>query len=394
MMRKVCAGLLAAVCLMSMMPKAGATDTVDTENAAEVVLVAPVVDVPCAVLMEKETGTILFEQNAREQREPASVTKIMTMLLVMEAIDGGKLNYDDIVTVSAHAASMGGSQTWMKEHEQMTVHDMLKAVAVVSANDGSVALAEHLAGSEEAFVAMMNQRAEELGMNDTHFVNCSGLPAQGHVTTAYDIALMSRELMNNHPDIRQFTTIWMDTIRNGAFQLSNTNKLIRFYDGATGLKTGSTDSALYCLSATAERNGMELIAVVMAGTTSEKRFEAAKSMLDFGFANYALKDVYPDQALAPIDVILGERSTVQPVLKESCRILLDKAELDQVTTELELAENVEAPVEAGQTLGSMKIMVGGQLRQSIDIVADAGVERLGAGEIFAKLLKIFLLRAS
>lgn len=394
MMRKVCAGLVAAACLMTMMPGAGATDAVDAADTVDAVSVTPVVDVPCAILMEKETGTILFEQNAREQREPASVTKVMTMLLVMEAIDSGKLNYDDIVTVSAHAASMGGSQTWMKEHEQMTVHDMMKAVAVVSANDGSVALAEHLAGSEEAFVAMMNERAAQLGMNDTHFVNCSGLPAQGHVTTAYDIALMSRELMNNHPDIRQFTTIWMDTIRDGAFQLSNTNKLIRFYEGATGLKTGSTDSALYCLSATAERNGMELIAVVMAGATSEKRFEAAKSLLDFGFANYALKDVYPDQALSPIDVILGERSTVQPILKESCRILLDKAELDQVTTELVLAEDVEAPVEAGQTLGSMKITVAGQLRQSIDIVAADAVARLGTGDIFLKLLKMFFIRAS
>lgn len=386
MFRKLCAWFLAATFVMAATPRVCAAE------AEETVSVAPVVDVPCAILMEKETGTILFEQNAREKREPASVTKIMTMLLVMEAIDSGRLNYDDIVTVSAHAASMGGSQTWMKEHEKMTVRDMLKAVAVVSANDGSVALAEHLAGSEPAFVEMMNQRAAQLGMLDTHFVNCSGLPAQGHVTTAYDIALMSRELMRNHPDIRQFTTIWMDTIRDGAFQLSNTNKLIRFYEGATGLKTGSTDSALYCLSATAEREGMELIAVVMAGATSDKRFEAAKQMLNFGFANYTLKDIYPDQALPPIDVMLGERSTVQPVLKGSCRILLDKAEADQVETQLILAENLEAPVEAGQIVGSMTINVAGECRQSIDIVADAEVARLSTGDIFVRLLKMFCLR--
>lgn len=386
MFRKLCAWFLAATFVMAATPRVCAAE------AEETVSVAPVVDVPCAILMEKETGTILFEQNAREKREPASVTKIMTMLLVMEAIDSGRLNYDDIVTVSAHAASMGGSQTWMKEHEKMTVRDMLKAVAVVSANDGSVALAEHLAGSEPAFVEMMNQRAAQLGMLDTHFVNCSGLPAQGHVTTAYDIALMSRELMRNHPDIRQFTTIWMDTIRDGAFQLSNTNKLIRFYEGATGLKTGSTDSALYCLSATAEREGMELIAVVMAGATSDKRFEAAKQMLNFGFANYTVKDIYPDQALPPIDVMLGERSVVQPVLKDSCRILLDKAEADQVETQLTLAENLEAPVEAGQIVGSMTITVAGECRQSIDIVADAEVARLSTGDIFIRLLKMFCLR--
>lgn len=386
MFRKLCAWFLTATFVMAAVPRVCAAE------AEETVSVAPVVDVPCAILMEKETGTILFEQNAREKREPASVTKIMTMLLVMEAIDSGRLNYDDIVTVSAHAASMGGSQTWMKEHEKMTVRDMLKAVAVVSANDGSVALAEHLAGSEPAFVEMMNQRAAQLGMLDTHFVNCSGLPAQGHVTTAYDIALMSRELMRNHPDIRQFTTIWMDTIRDGAFQLSNTNKLIRFYEGATGLKTGSTDSALYCLSATAEREGMELIAVVMAGATSDKRFEAAKQMLNFGFANYTVKDIYPDQALPPIDVMLGERSTVQPVLKDSCRVLLDKAEADQVETQLILAENLEAPVEAGQIVGSMTITVAGECRQSIDIVADAEVARLSTGDIFIRLLKMFCLR--
>ena len=275
---------------------------------------APAVEAGSAVLMEKETGTVLYEENAHDKLEPASVTKVMTLLLVMEAVDDGRLALDDMVTVSAHAAGMGGSQIYMKEGEQLTVRDMLKAVAVVSGNDCAVALAEHLAGSEEGFVALMNQRAAELGMEDTCFVNCTGLPAAGHLTCAYDIALMSRELILNHPEIREFTTIWMDSLRDGQFQLSNTNKLIRFYEGATGLKTGSTDAAGYCLSATAERDGMELIAVVLKSPTSDQRFESAKSLLNFGFANYTLTDVYPGQALPPVDVLLGEQDQVQRVL--------------------------------------------------------------------------------
>ena len=229
----------------------------------------PAVSCPSALLMEKQTCTVLFAQDEHTPREPASVTKIMTLLLVMEAIDSGALSYDDVVTGSAHAAGMGGSQIWLKENEQMTVRDLLKAVCIVSGNDAAVALAEHLAGSEDAFVERMNARAQELGMNDTHFVNCTGLPAAGHLTSACDIALMSRELILHHPDIRQFTTVWMDSLRGGESMLVNTNKLIRFYDGATGLKTGSTGSAGYCLSATAEKNGMELIAVVLKGKTSD-----------------------------------------------------------------------------------------------------------------------------
>ena len=246
------------------------------------------VSAPSALLMEKETGTVLFAKDEHAKLEPASVTKVMTLLLTMEAIDAGQLHYDDVVTASAHACSMGGSQIWLKENEQMTVSDMLKAVCVVSANDCAVALAETVAGSEEAFVERMNQRAAELGMADTHFCNATGLPAEGHVTSAYDIALMSRELIRNHPDIRQYTTIWMDSLRDGASSLVNTNRLIRFYQGATGLKTGSTDSALYCLSGTAERDGMELIAVIMKAPTSTQRFEDATNLLNYGFSAYAL----------------------------------------------------------------------------------------------------------
>ena len=258
------------------------------------------ISAPSALLMEKETGTILFSKDEHAKLEPASVTKVMTLLLTMEAIDSGQLSYDTVITASAHACSMGGSQIWLKENEQMTVSDMLKAVCVVSANDCAVALAEQIAGSEDAFVERMNQRAKELGMNDTTFKNATGLPAQGHVTSAYDIALMSRELILHHPDIRQYTTIWMDSLRDGASELVNTNKLIRFFDGATGLKTGSTDSALYCLSGTAERDGMELIAVIMKDATSAQRFEDAKTLLSYGFSTYSLEHVTPQEALPPV----------------------------------------------------------------------------------------------
>ena len=382
-MKRTGALLLSAAVLL-----AGLTTPAGAQEAVQAVVGAPVIDAGAVLLMEKETGQILYEENACERREPASVTKVMTMLLVMEAIDSGRLSYDDVVTVSAHAAGMGGSQVYLKENERMSVRDLLKAAAVVSANDGCVALAEHLAGSEEAFVAQMNRRAAELGMEDTCFVNCTGLPAAGHLTSARDIALMSRELILNHPDIRQFTTIWMDTIRDGAFQLSNTNRLIRFYEGATGLKTGFTDSARYCLSAAAEREGLELIAVVMGAETSEKRFETAKSLLSFGFANYTLLDVYPSQALPPVDVLLGEEQTVQPELARSSRILVEKGDLDKVDTQLTLAESVEAPVEAGQRLGSMTVYVDGVEQESIDLVAGSAVARMTVGGIFARFCRM------
>ena len=315
----------------------------------------PAVSCPSALLMEKQTGTVLFAQDEHTPREPASVTKIMTLLLVMEAIDSGALSYDDVVTGSAHAAGMGGSQIWLKENEQMTVRDLLKAVCIVSGNDAAVALAEHLAGSEDAFVERMNARAQELGMNDTHFVNCTGLPAAGHLTSACDIALMSRELILHHPDIRQFTTVWMDSLRGGESMLVNTNKLIRFYDGATGLKTGSTGSAGYCLSATAEKNGMELIAVVLKGKTSDERFSDAKSLLNYGFSTWSLVTVTPDEVLPPVPVMLGVRGTVQPVLTSENTLLVEKALANGLTKEVALAESVAAPVYAGDTLGQLTV---------------------------------------
>ena len=274
-MKRKLTALLAALCITAVLPvHAGAVDLPLTSRAA--------------VLMEKTTGQMLFAQNEHEKLEPASVTKIMTLLLTMDAIDSGALAYDDVVTVSANAAGMGGSQVWLAEGEQITVEELLKCVCVSSGNDAAVALAEKVAGVTELFVEQMNNRARGLGMDDTHFANPTGLTAAGHVTSAYDIALMSRELLTKHPDIRNFTTIWTDSIRNGTFDLANTNKLIRWYDGATGLKTGYTASAGYCISATAEREGMELIAVVMKGETSDKRNTDAKALLNYGFSAYTL----------------------------------------------------------------------------------------------------------
>lgn len=382
-MKRICALLLTAALLTGPAAAAG-----ETAEAAQ-----PALDLSAAsaVLMEKETGTLLYEKASHEKLEPASVTKVMTLLLIFEALDSGRVAKEDVVTVSAYAAGMGGSQVYLKEGEQMTVGELVKCITVVSGNDAAVAMAEYLAGSETAFVEQMNRRAKELGMGDTTFLNCTGLPAQGHVTSAHDIALMSRELVLHHPGVREYTTIWMDSIRGGQFQLANTNKLIRFYEGATGLKTGSTDSAGYCLSASAEREGMELIAVVLKADTSEKRFEAAKSLLSYGFANYTLTDVYPSQALPPVDVLLGEADTVQPVLAQSSRILVEKARLNEVTTELRLCEDVEAPVEEGQKLGEMVVYVGDEAQQTIPIVADRAVARLTLPGIFSRFLKTLFM---
>ena len=380
-MKKYVSLLLAALTLAAAVPPSGAA------------LADSGLNLSCAscVLMEKETGTILLEENSHEKLEPASVTKIMTLLLVMEAVDSGRIALEDPVSVSAYAAGMGGSQVYLEEGEQMSVSEMLKCVTVVSGNDCAVALAERLAGSEGAFVAQMNQRAQELGMADTTFLNCTGLPAQGHVTSAHDIALMSRELILNHPSIRDYTTIWMDSIRNGEFGLTNTNRLVRFYQGATGLKTGFTSSAMYCMSATAERDGMELISVVMKSPTSNQRFEDARALLDYGFANYSLVPVYPDTPLAPVDVLLGTSAQVQPRPERECRLLVRKGEENQVTTRLSLAENVEAPVEQGQILGQLEVFVGDELRDTIPILSSQQVERLSIPGIFTRMLSKLLM---
>ena len=345
---------------------------------------------PSALLMEKETGTILYAEGEHEPREPASVTKIMTLLLTMEAIDSGALSYDDAVTGSTHAASMGGSQIWLKEGEQMSVRDLLKAVCIVSGNDAAVALGEHIAGSEDAFVERMNRRAQELGMNDTHFVNCTGLDdddsAKEHRTSAYDIALMSRELLKNHPDIKKYTTIWMDTVRGGVFGLANTNKMVRFYSGCTGLKTGFTSGAGYCLSASAARDGMELIAVVMGAKTSKDRFAACKSMLDYGFANFAIYTPVLQEG-ASVPVTLGEADSVAAVPAGQINLLVDKSQRNSIGTELALDETVTAPVSRGQRLGTLTIKAGEQILSQIPLVAESAVSRLTWGQLTLRLLR-------
>ena len=334
------------------------------------------VSAPSAVLMEKTTGTVLYEKNAYEHLQPASVTKVMTMLLVSEAIADGSLRIDDTVTASARAAGMGGSQIWLKEGETMSVGEMLKCVTVVSANDCCVALAEHIAGSEEAFVARMNRRAEELGLTDTHFTSCSGLTdSPAHYSCAHDLAVISRELIS-HDFIKEYTTIWMDSVRNGEFGLSNTNKLIYYYPGATGLKTGFTSGAMYCLSATAERDGVEYIAVVLHAPTSADRFESAKTLLSHGFATWTLVSPTGVGALPPVSVTLGTVDTVQSVLPDGRCVLGAKGSAASLEYEISLPDSIAAPVAQGQQLGTLSMYSGSQLLQTVPLLADCEVPRL------------------
>jgi len=345
----------------------------------------PEVEAPSALLMEAAGGTVLYEKNAHEPLNPASVTKIMTLLLTMEAIDAGSMTLETVLSCSEHAASMGGSQIYLEPGEQMTLHDVLKSIAVSSANDACVMLGEHIAGSEEGFVSRMNERAAELGMVDTHFVNCTGLDAPGHVTTAYDIALMSRELMK-HDLIYDYTTIWMDTVRDGAFGLTNTNKLVRFYDGSTGLKTGFTASAGYCISATARRDDMDLIAVIMKAQTSPKRNEDASNLLNFGFANFAVLKTDPELTNSTVRVRLGQTETVAAELQGGSSIVVDKSAIFRVETNFTMAEEVEAPVEKGQTLGRYTVTLDGNVLCERAVVASQAVERLTVNALYKDLL--------
>jgi len=343
-----------------------------------------------ALLMDIATGTVLFEQNAHDRFAPASVTKVMTLLLIMEALDTGRIGWDDTVTTSETAAAKGGSQIYLKVGEQMSVRDMVKSIAVSSANDCACAMAEFIAGSEEAFVGKMNERAAQLGMKDTHFVNCTGLDddpnAKEHLTSAHDIAIMSRELMKNHPDIQKFTTIWMDTVRDGTFGLANTNKLIRFYNGATGLKTGFTSAAGYCLSASAEREGLGLIAVIMGAETSQIRFNGCKQMLDYGFANFAL--VTPEiTSENKVCVKLGRQDSVKAVPAENAELIIDKSQRNSVSTEIMLEETVAAPVSKGQRLGTLTVKAGEQVLAQVAMVAEEGVERLTFADVFLMILR-------
>ena len=342
---------------------------------------------PSAILIEASTGQVLYEKNIHDKRPPASVTKVMTMLLVMEAIDSGKISMDDTVRCSEKAASMGGSQIYLEPGEQMSVRDMLKAVAVASGNDAAAALGEFIAGSLEGFVAMMNERAKELGMNDTTFVNCNGLDAEGHLTSAYDIALMSKELIS-HPAIFDFTTIWMDSLRGGEFGLVNTNKLIRFYEGATGLKTGSTGEAKYCLSASAKRSGMDLIAVVLGAPSSKERFSDATKLLDYGFANYAIANsLITDEELGKIKVLKGVKSELRPKISGGYNILVKKAKTGDIETKVELPDEINAPVLADDKIGEVSFYIDGEKIGTADITAGENVNKINPFEMFARLTK-------
>ena len=381
MKRTVCYVLLICL-LLGVVP--GAARAVDMD-----------LPVKSAILMDVATGTILYEQDAHTPLAPASVTKVMTMLLIMEAIDSGAIGWQDMVTASESASAKGGSQIYLKVGEQMSVADMVKAIAVSSANDCACAMAEHIAGSEAAFVEKMNSRAKELGMNDTHFVNCTGLDddaaAADHKTSAHDIGVMSRELLKNHPDIKKYTTIWMDTLRNGTFGLSNTNKMVRFYPGATGLKTGFTSKAGYCLSSSAQRDGMELVAVVMGAKTSAERFSACKSLLDYGFSTYALVTPQVEQMSVPVKLGTADGVTAEPA--EDPTLLMEKAQKNMVTTEIQLDESVNAPVSKGQKLGTLTVKAGEYVLKQIPLVAKEGVGRLTFGQIWSRILQVLTMSA-
>lgn len=339
------------------------------------------------ILLEPDTLEVLYEANSDEQLPPASITKIMSLLLVMEAIDRGDFTVEDVTSASEHAASMGGSQIWLEPGESMTVDDLLKAAVIASANDATVALAEKVAGSEEGFVELMNNRAKQLGMNDTVFKNATGLDAEGHLSTAHDVALMSAELIK-HPLIKKYSTVWMDTLRNGESELVNTNKLVRFYEGTTGLKTGTTSDAGYCLSATAQRNGMELVAVVMGGETSPARFEGAKKLLDYGFSNYSIQKIKPEfQEGTKIRVKGGTESEVSLNASAPLSILLKKSEKAEVTQQLNLPDSVLAPVKKGDKIGEIEVYSGDTLIGTIDINAGEDVKKMSFGEAVLWLIR-------
>ncbi len=328
-----------------------------------------------AILLEPYTGKILYEQNSDEKLAPASITKVMPLLLVMEALERGDLTLETVVNASEHACSMGGSQIWLEPGEGMTVDDLLKATVIASANDACVALGEAIAGSEEGFVALMNERAKELGLNNTHFVNCTGLDAEGHLTSAHDVAVMSAELIK-FPLIKKYSTVWMDTLRDGKSELVNTNKLVRFYAGTTGLKTGTTSNAKYCLSATAERDGMELVAVVLAGESSNDRFSGAKKLLDYGFANYSFRELDGELKEQTVGVKKGVKKTVDISCNEKVSILLPKNSKDKITRKTELKENITAPVKKGDTLGYVNVYNGDEQIGRLPITAKEDVERV------------------
>lgn len=338
---------------------------------------------PSAVLMEAETGKVIFEKNAHEIRACASITKVMTLLLVFEAIDSGKLSMDETVTASAHAASMGGSDIWLEEGETMTVDEMIKATVVASANDAAVALAEHICGTEDDFVAKMNERAKELGMKETTFKNCNGLDEEGHLTSAYDVALMSRELIK-HKDIFKYTGIWMDYLRDGKTQIVNTNKLLKSYNGITGLKTGTTGDAGSCITATATRGNLSLIGVVLGSASGTERFSDAATILDYGFANYSMyTPKVPDEAITTVQVVNGMQGSVKTAVNKITPILIKKGEEKNITEKLNLPESVEAPVKKGDKIGSIEYILDKKKIAESPVTADGDVEAMTFWSVFA-----------
>lgn len=358
-----------------------------TETSAIPVASVPEIDAESAILMEASTGKIIYQKEENKKLPPASITKIMTMLLVIEAIENKKLSFYDMVTTSEHAASMGGSQIWLEVGETMTVHDLLKSVAVGSANDASVALGEHIAGSEEGFVSMMNSRAKQLGMSNTNFTNACGLDDDNLYTSAKDIAIMSRELIS-HEIIKQYTTIWMDTIRNESVQLVNTNKLVRFYRGATGLKTGTTNGAGCCLSATAKRDGMELIAVIMGAKSSNERFSGAKKLLDYGFANLSIYNTSKNvKILKKIPVKNGQKNNLKLKYENIENELIETENKAQIKVVTEIPEFLQAPIEENQKVGSVKVLLGEKILKEYKIYANENVKEVDFGFSFLKLLK-------
>ena len=342
------------------------------------------VSAPSAVLMEPTTGKILFDFYCHEKRPCASITKVMTLLLVFEALDSGRLSLDDTVTASAHAASMGGSDIWLEEGESMSADDMIKATVVASANDAAVALAEHLSGSEDAFVEQMNKRAKELGMADTVFKNCNGLDEEGHITSAYDVALMSRELMQ-YPKIYDYTSVWLDYLRGGETQIVNTNKLLKTYNGITGLKTGTTDDAGCCMAASACRDGMQMLSVVLGCDTGKQRFADSAALLDYGFANYAIKELkLPEDFPDAVAVTNGMTDSVPISCTVDSQMLMDRSSADEPSCAVDLPESVEAPIEEGEVIGSVTYTLGDEQKR-FDVIAGGAAEKTSFGLIFAEL---------
>lgn len=373
-MKKLLSFLLSILLFFSMCTSSLSAEFITTNN------------VKSLILMEAESGKILYEKNAHQSLPPASVTKIMTMLLICEAIDRGEITLETQITASERAKSMGGSTIYLETNEVMTLDDLLKGIAIASANDACVAVAEHMSGSVESFVELMNKRAKELEMKDTNFINCNGLDAENHHTSAYDIAIMSKELLK-HKIIEKYTTAWMDTLRNGKFQLSNTNKLIRFYSGANGLKTGSTSKAGCCISATAKRDGMQLIAVVLGAESSKERFNTASELLNYGFANYSVSSFGPKGSeVCKVQVDNGKDSYIIATTQSNTVTVINKNDKDKVKTHINIPDKITAPVKKGAVIGELIITLNGETLSKTNLISDRKIDNMSAGDYFIKLI--------